>query len=198
MNEYPDTELVNLVCENSEEARDMLYDKYSYIVDVICNKYRKSAYYLSADLIELRQEALLGFSDALVNYNQDSNASLQTFISLCVERRVRNYVRKADTIKMKMMREAYSLDYQYDAESAPLLETIPDNSADPQITMEEKENIADLKQKIDNLLSPAEKEVYELIINDFSYDDIATILNKSSKQIYNTAQRIRVKIKEIL
>lgn len=198
MNEYPDTELVNLVCENSEEARDMLYDKYSYIVDVICNKYRKSAYYLSADLIELRQEALLGFSDALVNYNQDSNASLQTFISLCVERRVRNYVRKADTIKMKMMREAYSLDYQYDAESAPLLETIPDNSADPQITMEEKENIADLKEKIDNLLSPAEKEVYELIINDFSYDDIATILNKSSKQIYNTAQRIRVKIKEIL
>ena len=58
MDEYPDTELVNLVCENSEEARDMLYDKYSYIVDVICNKYRKSAYYLSADLIELRQEAL--------------------------------------------------------------------------------------------------------------------------------------------
>ena len=198
MNEYPDTELVNLVCENSEEARDMLYDKYSYIVDVICNKYRKSAYYLSADFTELRQEALVGFSDALVNYDQDSNASLQTFISLCVERRVRNYVRKADTNKMKMIREAYSLDYQYDDESAPLLETIPDMSSDPQVTMEERENIKDLKEKIDNLLSPAEKEVYELLINDFSYDDIASILNKSSKQIYNTAQRIRVKIREIL
>ena len=198
MNEYPDTELVNLVCENSEEARDMLYDKYSYIVDVICNKYKKSAFYLSADLSELRQEALVGFSDALVNYNQDNQASLQTFISLCVERRVRNYVRKADTQKMRMIREAYSLEYQYNEESAPLLETIPDNRTDPQITIEERETIKEIKEKIDNLLSPAEKEVYELIINDFSYEDIASILNKSSKQIYNTAQRIRVKIKEIL
>ena len=26
--DYPDTELINLICENSEEARDMLYEKY--------------------------------------------------------------------------------------------------------------------------------------------------------------------------
>ena len=26
MNEYPDSELVNLVCERSEEASDVLYD----------------------------------------------------------------------------------------------------------------------------------------------------------------------------
>ena len=90
MVEYPDEELVNLVCENSEEARDMLYEKYSYIIDIICNKYKQSAYYLSADLQELRQEAMLGFSDALVSFNQDENASLHTFITLCVERRVRN------------------------------------------------------------------------------------------------------------
>ena len=33
MNEYPDNELVNLVCENSEEANDVLYDKYNYIIE---------------------------------------------------------------------------------------------------------------------------------------------------------------------
>ena len=38
MVEYPDEELVNLVCENSEEARDMLYEKYSYIIDIICTE----------------------------------------------------------------------------------------------------------------------------------------------------------------
>ena len=130
--DYPDTELINLICENSEEARDMLYEKYSYIVDIICNKYKKSAYYLSADFTELRQEALLGFSDALVSYNQDDSASLQTFITLCVERRVRNYVRKADTNKMRIMREVYSLEYQYDDSSSPLLETIGDNSQNPE------------------------------------------------------------------
>lgn len=198
MVEYPDNELVNLVCENSEEARDMLYEKYSYIVDIVCNKYKKSAYYLSADMQELRQEALLGFSDALVSFNQDENASLHTFITLCVERRVRNYVRKNDTHKMKILREVYSLEYQYDEDSAPLMDTIGDDSQNPLHTLEEKETIKELKEKIDHLLSPSEKEVYELIINEFSYEDIASILNKTPKQVYNTAQRIRVKIKEIL
>ena len=196
--DYPDTELVNLICENSEEARDILYEKYSYIVDIICNKYKKSAYYLSADFTELRQEALLGFSDALVSYNQDDSASLQTFITLCVERRVRNYVRKADTNKMRIMREVYSLEYQYDDSSAPLLETIVDNSQNPENKLTEKEEIEELKKKIDCALSPSEKEVYELLINEFSHEDIAQILNKTVKQVYNTAHRIRTKIRDIL
>ena len=109
MNEYPDNELVNMVCENSEDARDVLYEKYGYIVDIIYNKYRRSAYILSVDLNELRQEALVGFSDAIVNYVDDKNASLATFITLCVERRVQKYLKKADTQKNKMLRQAYSL-----------------------------------------------------------------------------------------
>lgn len=199
MNEYPDNELVNLVCEQSEEARDLLYDKYSYIVDIIYNKYKKSAYYLSVDLTELKQEALVGFSDALVCFDQDKDVSLSTFISLCVERRVRNYVRKADTHKNKILKSAYSLDATYgDENEIPLVEKIGDSSADPQITIEEIENIKYLKKQIDELLSPSEKEVYELLINDFSYEDIALILNKNIKAIYNTVQRLRLKIKNIL
>lgn len=199
MNEYPDTALVNLVCENSEEARDVLYEKYKYIVDIIYNKYRKSAYYLSVDLNELRQEALVGFSDALVRYNQDKDVNLQTFISLCVERRVRNYVRSAETLKNKMLRTAYSLDATYgDDDQVPLSEKIGTIANDPQVTLEEMENIKNLKKQIDEILSPTEKEVYELILNDFSYEDIASILNKDIKSIYNTSARLKAKIRSIL
>ena len=199
MNEYPDSELINLVCEKSEEARDVLYEKYKFIVDIIYNKYRKSAYYLSVDLNELRQEAMVGFSDALVCYNQDKDVNLQTFISLCVERRVRNYVRSAETIKNKMLRTAYSLDAVYgENDQVPLSEKIGNNTNDPQVTLEELENIKELKKQIDEILSPTEKEVYELIINDFSYEDIASILNKDIKSIYNTSARIRSKIRSIL
>ena len=199
MNEYPDSELVNLVCEKSEEARDVLYEKYKYIIDIIYNKYRKSAYYLSVDLNELRQEAMVGFSDALVNYNQDKDVHLKTFISLCVERRVRNYVRSAETLKNKMLRTAYSLDAPFgDEDHVPLGEKIGDNTTDPQVTLEESENIKNLKKQIDEILSPTEKEVYKLIINDFSYEDISSILNKDIKSIYNSAARIKAKIRSIL
>lgn len=198
MHEYPDSELVNFVAENSEEARDMLFEKYSYIVDIIYNKYRKSAYTLSVDLKELRQEALVGFSDALVRYNQDKDANLSTFITLCVERKVRNYLRKADTQKHRILKEAFSLDQPVTPDESTLQEFIGDTTNDPQVALENKESIKDLKEKIDTLLSPLEKEVYQLLINDFSYDDIASILNINQKQVYNTVSRLRDKIKDIL
>lgn len=199
MNEYPDEELVNLVCEKSEEASDMLYEKYKYIVDIVFNKYRKGAYYLSVDLNELRQEALVGFSDALVSYNQSKGVNLPTFISVCVERKVRNYVRKADTYKNKTMLASYSLDALYGEDDyVPLKEKLGSSMSDPQVTLEADENIKNLTREIDELLSPSEKEVYELIINDFSYEDIASILNKDVKAVYNTAARLRTKIRSIL
>lgn len=198
MNEYPDNELVNMVCENSEEASDMLYDKYSYIVDIIYNKYKRSAYILSVDLNELKQEAMVGFSDAILNYMDDRNASLATFITLCVERRVQKYLKKADTLKNKMMKDAYSLEHVYDESSVPLIDLIGDPSSDPSIRVEDKENVEQLKSKIYSILSPMEKEVYDLLINDFTYVDIASILDRTPKQIDNTIQRIRTKIKDIL
>lgn len=198
MHEYPDNELINMISENNEEARDLLYDKYKYIVDIIYNKYRKSAYALSVDLTELRQEAMVGFSDALISFNQDKEASLSTFISLCVERKVRNYVRKADTQKNRILKEAYSLDQPITENDATLKEFIGDNSKDPQVTLEMEENLADLKKKIDEFLSPLEKEVYQLLVNNFSYDDISSILNINQKQVYNSVARIRDKIKDII
>lgn len=198
MNEYPDIELVNMVSENSEEASDLLYEKYSYIVDIIYNKYKRSAYILSVDLNELKQEAMVGFSDAIFNYVDDRNASLATFITLCVERRVQKYLKKADTNKNKMFREAYSLEHTYDEDSLPLIDMIGDPSADPSIKVEDNENVKNLKEHIYGILSPFEKEVYELLINDFTYVDIASILDRTPKQIDNTIQRIRTKIKDII
>ena len=41
--ELQDSELINNLSEKSDEARDVLYDKYKYIVDIIMNKYKRSA-----------------------------------------------------------------------------------------------------------------------------------------------------------
>lgn len=199
MNEYPDSELVNLVCEKSEEASDILYEKYKYIVDIVYNKYRRSCYLLKADKNELRQEALVGFSDALVSYNQDKGVNLPTFISLCVERKARNYIRKHETDKSRMEATAYSLDALYGEDDyVPLREHLGSSLSDPQVTIEADENVKNLNKAIDEILSHQEKEVYELITKDFSYEDIAAILNRDTKSIYNTVQRIRNKIKSIL
>ena len=199
MYEYPDEELINLLNENSEEAANVLYDKYSYIVDVFYNKYKRSAYALSIDLKELKQEALVGFSNALATYDVSKAASLPTYITLCVERRMKGYIKKADTTKSKLMKEAYSLDTQFeDEDNLSLLDLIGDYKTNPERTLEQKERLKEIQRKIDELLSPSEKEVYELMLNDINYLDIAEILHKSPKQIDNAIQRIRNKLREII
>ncbi len=199
MYEYPDEELINLFNDNSEEAADILYDKYSYIVDLIYNNYKRSAYALSVDLKELKQEALVGFSNALASYDTTKAASLPTYISVCVERRITNYIRNADTTKSKLMKEAYSLDTQFeDEDNLSLLDVIGDYKNEPERNLEQKEHIKYIQRKIDELLSPSEKEVYELMLNDINYITIADILHKTPKQIDNTIQRIRKKLREIV
>ncbi len=197
MNEYPDNELINMISENSEDARDYVYEKYHYIIDIICNKYKKAAYVLDIDFKELEQEAMVGFSDALVNYADDRDTTLPTFITICVERRVTKFIRKSSTDKDKARREAYSLEAEYD-ENVSLLNFISSPLSDPSITVEAEENIRNLKSKIKDLLSPLEYEVYKLMLNSFNYHEIASILNKNPKQIDNTMQRIRTKIKDLL
>src|SRR5574344_1948571 len=117
--EYNDEQLSILASENNEDAKDILFDKYSYIIDIIMNKYKKSIYALNIDYNEVKQDANLAFTDALVRFSNEKESSLPTFITICVERKVQNCVRKADTIKNKIYNEAYSLDYEYDAFKRP-------------------------------------------------------------------------------
>ena len=193
--EYQDNELLDRMSENSEEARDLLYDKYKYIVEIIINKYKKSAYSLSIDMQELTQEAWLGFSDALYSYNDSKEAGLATFISICVERKVENYVRDHSTKKMQFIREAISLDNQVN-QNMTYADIIMDESS-PDKIIEDEESKKELLIKIKDTLSPRELEVYKLLMYDFSYEDISSILNIDMKKIYDYVYHIRKKLKNL-
>ena len=186
--EYNDYELSQMFNENDENAKDVLFEKYSYIIDIIINKYKKTFYALNMDLSEVRQDANLAFTDAIIRYSCEKETSLPTFISIVVERKVQNAVRKAETIKNKMYTSAYSLDYEYDAFQKPLTEIIGDTSEEPLNNMTKKEEA--MLKKIEKL--------YKLLIRGFNYHDIAKILGKEPKQIDNTIQRIRQKIKDLI
>ena len=67
--EYNDYELSQMFNENDENAKDVLFEKYSYIIDIIINKYKKTFYALNMDLSEVRQDANLAFTDAIIRYS---------------------------------------------------------------------------------------------------------------------------------
>lgn len=192
--DYPDNELINMVAENNEDARDMLYEKYNYIVSFILRKYMAKCRSLKLDYNELKQEALVGFSDAIANYNQDKDAKLNTFITVCVERRLNNYIRNMETVKERIRKDALSLDYEIDEEHS-LYEIIGNDTLDPQNLLENSENFKNLLDKIENNLSDAEKDVLNLMLQNYSNEEIADKLNINIKSVYNTIARIRSKLK---
>lgn len=193
--EYPDNELTYYLHDNSEEARDIIYEKYKYIIDVLINKYKRVFYALNIDVEEVRQEANLAFSYAIYNYNEDKDTSLSTFITLCVERKIRQVIKSHETIKSKVHSETISLNSSNNDIS--LENFIGDNTYEPLKTIENIDTLKYINKEVKSLLSNSELEVYNLMIKGLNYTEIANILNKTPKQIDNSIQRIRIKLKKL-
>ena len=193
-----DEQLIHMIREESEDAKDIMYEKYKYIIDLELKKYKRVAYALSYDVSELSQEALVGFADAINNYREDKEASLSSFITLCVDRRLQVAIKKAGRLKNKMIKDALSLEEEYNA-SSQLRDLLSDNlENDPLENILKMENYNELKQKIKDSLSSSEYEVYTYMINGLKYDEIASLINKNLKQVDNAIQRVKSKIRKIL
>ena len=135
----------------------------------------------------------------MYSFREDKDASLSSFITLCVDRRLIGSVKKAGRLKNKLQREALSLEHKYEQYTAPLAEFLSDKLAnDPLSNIVKEEKFKELIDEINDVLSPSEHEVYDFLISGLKYDEIALLLGKSLKQVDNSIQRIRNKIKKIV
>lgn len=197
--DYDDTELLYLIQENNEQASDILLDKYQPIINLIYNKYIQLGKLSGLESTDLKQEALLGYMDAIKNYNQDKNVKLSTFVTLCVERKVKLALIKSNRQKHKVLNDSLSLEYNYGDESTTLQDVIGDNKEhEPLYNIVQNEDVVELENIIKENLSENEEQVYNLMTAGFNYVEIAKLLDKEPKSIDNSMQRIKNKIKKIL
>lgn len=196
-NKEEESQIVNMICETNEDIRNSLYEQYSPMIGFLVKKYISRANQLGLETNDLYQEALVGFTDALNNYDEQKDASLRTFVSLCIERRLQKVLEKANRLKNKINQEMLSLDYEYQ-QGISLLETISDTTSDPLEKFSEQEQIDTIEEKIKQVLSTNEYIVYEDMKKGLNYLEIAKKLDKSPKQIDNTIQRLKTKVKLIL
>jgi RNA polymerase sporulation-specific sigma factor len=192
-----DSELLMLYQENNEDAKNILYMKYKFIIDILIKKYSKYISDLNIDYQEVYSECYVGFSDSLRSYKEDKNASLPTFITLCVERKLSAIIRKYNREKYKILQDSYSLDFMYN-DDLRLMDIISDDSAEPLKNITEKERYDELLNNIKARLTKKEYEVFTLMIRGLNYNEIAKILGVSSKQVDNAMQRIKNKVKQII
>ena len=198
-NDIDEQEIIALLDENDEQIRNIIYDKYSFLVDVILNKYQNPIKYSKINIQDVRCEALYGFRDGINSFSNEKDTSLKTFLYLCIERRVLNCIRNNKSNKIKILKDSLSLEYSSDNDKLSLSELIgDDNKFNPLNNIVDKETYKEIYLIAKNNLSNFEFTVFNYMINNFSYIEIASLLNKSPKQIDNAMQRIKGKMKTLI
>ena len=194
--DYNDYELLSLAKEKDENAINILYKKYE---PLITNKAKKIYQYLKNKGVEeadLIQEGMIGFDEAIRDYDEANDVLFYTFASLCIDRQMNTVIKKMNRDKNKFLNEAISLDYAEDDENSLLNYISLDKS--PEDLVISDENSKNLEDRIRNSLTELEETVFLLKLQDFNYHEISDILDKDDKAIDNALQRIRFKIKKIM
>ena len=186
--EKNDYELVYLAQEGNEDAINLLYKKYKPIIV----KKSKNAIILAThhgiDINDIMQEGFIGFDEAIRGFSQNETASFYTFAMLCVDRKIANYLRKTTGSRGKVLNDAVAID--------ETLEKVLGDGTNIESKIMGKDTDNELTIIIREILTDFERKVFDLKIKGYTFEEIANMLNKDVKSIYNTFQRIKMKIKK--
>ena len=181
--------------KNDEVALEYLIEKYKNFVLSKSRPY----FLIGADKDDLIQEGMIGLYKAIMDYNEDKNASFKTFANLCITRQIITAV-KASTRQKHMPLNSYlSLDKPLFDEETDL--TIGESMiSELYIAPEEQiihlEDINDIKNAIDTVLTDMEKRALKLYLEGKSYKEISEALHKAPKSIDNALQRVKKKLEK--
>lgn len=193
-NNYNDYELLNYVFEGNEEANNIILKKYEPLVNSIASKMIKYCSNSGLEKSDLVQEGLIGLNHALVHFQEQKNTTFYTFAKTCIERKIISTVIGSKRLKHKILNESLS----YDDEENSFDKIFKDEKNNPELIVTDLDIENELMKKIKNVLTDLESQVFELMLSNFTYKEIADILDKDVKSIDNTIQRIKTKVKKII
>lgn len=196
--EISDKDIIELLEQGDEKAKDLIYEKYGYIIDVMLKKYYKGISIFLIDKEELRCEALVGFSNGINHYLENKEASLATFLSICTARKIIQYFEKNNSSKYRFMKDTLSIEYEPQSGKSIYDLYAASNATEPLNTLTSEENVKDIINLSKETLSPFEYRVFKYMVSGLNYNAIAKKLDKTPKQIDNTMYRIKSKLKNVL
>ena len=197
LDEMEDEELVCLARDGDEEALEFLINKYKNFVRAKARTY----FLVGADREDIIQEGMIGIYKAIRDYRSDRLASFRAFAELCITRQIITAIKTATRQKHIPLNSYVSLNKPvFDDESERTLMDImvPGVTTDPEELLISQEEVADIEGKMDELLSPLEKEVVDLYLEGKSYIEIAEQLGRHVKSVDNALQRVKRKLEGCL
>lgn len=183
LNVLDDNELVSVF----QSGRDTPRGRNAVTVLILryLNLVRKKAslYSGGAEFDDLAQEGFLAFMRAADSFDPQRGTSFSVFAEVCITNGIRSAVRRLS----RSADESLSEDINEQAEDS----TTPEN------IWFEKEATAGMYEKISELLSKKEWDIFKLYLGGASYEEIAESLDIPKKSVDNAVFRIRKKLKAL-
>ena len=192
--ELNDYEVISMALEENEDASRLLYSKYYPIFLKKSHKFLGLFKDKGIDFDDLIQECVIAFYMAINKFDINEDTCFYTFVNLCIDKHLLSLLTKANRLKNKFLNEAISLDSD-DEDEVGLINLIGDDSLNPEIEFLFNEEVEELSSSILKTLTDLEECVFVLKIQGFTFNEIASILDKDEKSIYNSIQRIKNKIR---
>lgn len=200
MNDYTtldEAEVIEAAKAGDERAMEYLLERYQGLLGHICEKY----FLRDGERDDLMQEAMIGFVQAVQDYNPESGKQFKNFAFLCVKRELDSCVKRSNRKKHMILNDAVPINYTNGEDEemveneALLMERDKTGSViTPESLMLEKESCVETSNILADILSKLEYKVLIMRLMGYSYNEITLLLQLKNKSVDNAMQRIRKKL----
>lgn len=180
---YTDYELIYMVKEN-EEALSLIIKKYEPLFRKLSFSFVKKYQYKGLDVEDLIQQCRIAMCYAVDKFDDKNKVLFYSYLMVCLKRAIKNYARKYINSP-----DIYYLDNEFE------LNEFASNNISEIIT--EKEFFEILNQFCLDL-SFQDACIFKLKLGNFSYNEIAVLLDINRKRVDNVLLKIRKKLEKKL
>lgn len=136
---------------------------------------------------DVKQEALITLLQAVSRYDPARGASFKTYVNLCTDHTISNFLLHVSAKKIRLLSEAIPLE---DVQKELL------DHDNPEQRLIDRERYEQVEQAIQQRLSDFEREVLFYILEGKRYAEVALLLCCSEKAVDNALQRLRKKLED--
>ena len=192
--------LVHLIrMSDDQESFEELYRRYQKVIWGIIHSLVRPPIPHEISLEDLHQEGSIGFTKAIHQFDESRGFQFSTFARVCIEREVRSALRKLRSDSYRVLSQAKSLDMDVtDDHHVQLIDTIDQwkPEFDPVYMMQVAWAVDQIPLIRENL-PDIQWDIYTMSQLGYSYREIATQLGVREKDVDNTIQKIRKKLRTL-
>lgn len=181
-------QLIVQVREGNQGAFAELLNVYEPLFSALLSK-SETEEFNRQDIEDLRQELTLVFFHSILSYDLDQNdVKFGLYAKICMQNALITQIRK-----LQKRKESFVLNESEDGVMAEAFES----EENPSVAFTDRETVETMNKKIDGVLSPFERTVWQMYLTGNSAKKISAALGKNEKSIENAIFRIKRKLRDL-